>query len=207
MLSDRTRRFTRPAALTLGAVLTLCSPLAGCDGSAAQSARAATPALGRSVATQPFSIGDPERFADHGVHDDFRRSHGVWVVSRDSASGTMLVVLSAQPPGVDGMTHYAPAIGRFRCPVSGSRFTRDGLLSGSSGTATRSLERLRLEYRNEQLHVIPTRRYLQEDNDWSSPFSLFILDSTTHPDLATDEGADFDRRPRLRPTHSLFGFE
>ncbi|MEM0913006.1 MAG: hypothetical protein AAGB29_03125 [Planctomycetota bacterium] len=176
-----------------------------CDGSATQSARANSVGLGREVATKTFSIGDPQQFAEHGVHEDFRMSHGVWIVTRDSASGTMLVVLSAQPPGVDGMTHFAPAIGRFRCPVSGSRFTRDGLLSGSSGTATHSLERLRLEFRDGELHVVPSRRYAQEDNDWSNQFSLFILDSETHPDLATDEGANFDRRPRLRPTHSLFG--
>jgi hypothetical protein len=117
----------------------------------------------------------------------------------------MIVALSAQPPGINGLTHFAHAIGRFRCPVSGSRFTRDGLLSGSSGAATRSLERMRLEYRDGTLTVVPSRRYAQENNDWSNQYSMFILDSETHPDLASDEGLDFDRRPRLRPTHSVFG--
>jgi len=177
----------------------------GCDGSAAQSAEAGERAVRDRVASEPFSIGDPAQYARHGVHEDYRRSHGVWIVTRDSASGTMLVVLSAQPPGVDGLTHFAPAIGKFRCATSGSRFTRDGLLSGSSGTATRSLERLRLEYRNGELTVHPDRRYAQEDNDWSSPSSLFIFDSETHPDLDSPEGEGFDRRPRLKPTHSIFG--
>lgn len=157
------------------------------------------------IATRAFSIGDPSKYKEPGVYDDFHRSHGVWVVSRDSASGRMLVVLSAQAPGVDGLTHFSPAIGKFRCATSGSRFTRDGLLSGSSGVATRSLERLRLEFRDGELRVVPTKRYVQEDNDWSSPFSLFVLDSDTHPDLETPAGEGFDQRPRLRPTHSFFG--
>ncbi|MEO0587961.1 MAG: hypothetical protein AAF078_10005 [Planctomycetota bacterium] len=157
------------------------------------------------VATRTFSLGDPAQYEEPGVYDDFHRSHGVWVVSRDTASGRMIVVLAAQAPGVDGLTHFSPAIGKFRCATSGSRFTRDGLLSGSSGTATHSLERLRLEYRHGELTVVPTRRYAQEENDWSSPFCLFILDSETHPDLETPAGEGFDRRPRLRPTHSFFG--
>jgi hypothetical protein len=177
--------------------LLLC--FAGCDQHDPHPTR-----LVPKTARQPFSIGTPSQFAEHRVYEDFRRAYGVWIVSRDSSSGTMIVVLDAATPGFSSRagTRYNSLTDRFECPASGARFTSDGLLAGTDGQANRSLERLRIELVRGELQIDPRRRFSHESNDWSNPLSMHILDSASHPDRDRPRPAS-PFAPNLTPTHGL----
>lgn len=125
------------------------------------------------VMNGPFGVGRPRQYQKSGVYDRYRKSHGIWLVS----NGEMLVALCAACP-VDGNgTVYDSTSEQFTCPGDGSRFDSQGLYRGDQGG--RSLERCRIALVGElsdpdgYLQVMPSRRFRQEDNQWSSINCLY----------------------------------
>jgi Rieske Fe-S protein len=127
------------------------------------------------LATEPFLIGPPARFAGAGVYADFALSKGVFLY----CNGDFLVALSAT------CTHNACAVvhdrlgGQFRCPCHSSLFTLDGLDKEGS-QANRPLERCAIYRRDTgdglQLEVDPTTRYRQErGKEWMIPRSMYPI--------------------------------
>ncbi len=193
-----TRRAFAGAAVSAVALTVL-----GCDNPAApQAARAGSDRPDREkLATEPFAIGPPDLYKSFGVYTDFRKSHGVWVVSTFSSSGVMIVALSAICTHNACGTRYNRHANKFKCPCHGSSFTSDGLVSGS-GRATRALERCRLDLIDGELVVNPDIRFRQDQNEWSNPYSMHIIDSPEHRDQLEEQGDGLNRyRPHLRPTN------
>lgn len=133
---------------------------------------------------KPFSVGSPEQYREPGVYDDFRDSHGVWIVS----DGNNVVALAALCPEGDPKlpryegcgTTFDTLSGRFRCSCDGSTFSREGLKPNSS-RAEDSMRRCRIELVNGQLVVSATRRYSQVRNQWSSIYSMFLFEELDEP--------------------------
>ena len=190
-------RLTRRA-FAGAAVSSFALTVLGCDNSTAAQGR--TRPDRETLATEPFSIGSPQRYKDHRVYSDFRKSHGIWITSTFSSSGTMIVALSALCTHNACGTRYDPDINLFKCPCHGSRFTSDGLLFGTSGKAKRALERCRLDLVRDELIVKPSQRFRQDKNEWSKPYSLHIIDGPEHP--SQDNPEDTNRgRLYLRPSN------
>lgn len=135
-----------------------------------------------SLADSPFTIGVPHKYRRAGVYEDFRESHGIWLVS----DGSRLVALSAVCTHKGCGTRYDSMSRIFKCPCHKSTFTTDGL-NISGGKAERPLERCMIALDGKpgdisaQLRVDPTKRYRQEiDNpvsgrNWSSPNSVYLF--------------------------------
>lgn len=130
-----------------------------------------------------FTIGGPHKYRQAGVYEDFRESHGIWLVS----DGSKLVALSAVCTHNGCGTRYDNMSRIFKCPCHNSTFTTDGL-NISGGKANRPLERCMISLAGKpgdtsaQLRIDPTKRYRQEiDNpisgrNWSSPNSVYVFE-------------------------------
>ncbi|GAB4109590.1 MAG: hypothetical protein Kow00105_18330 [Phycisphaeraceae bacterium] len=130
----------------------------------------------------PFTIGSPEKYRKPGVYQDFRQSHGVWIVS----DGKQLVVLSAVCTHNRCGTRYDSMSQLFKCPCHESMFTTEGL-NISGGKAKRPLERLGISLvasdddQTRVLQVDPIKRYRQDDDNplsgrnWSSPNCVYLF--------------------------------
>jgi Rieske Fe-S protein len=130
------------------------------------------------LASKPFLVGGPDPYRKAGVYQDYRESHGIWLVS----DGRQLVALSAVCTHNGCGTRYDPQDRVFACPCHKSIFTTDGL--NQSGKAKRPLERCLIELDSNpggaatQVRVDPTRRYRRKldapisGRDWS----ILLLD-------------------------------
>lgn len=148
-----------------------------------------------NLPSRPFNIGHPDLYKEPGVYDDFRTSHGVWIVSVDEK---FLVVLSAVCPHDGYGTAYKPLPNQFRCVNCGSRFDTDGINRGSS-QAERPLERLHISltgrYGDEHREMLirPTKRYRQDLNEWSERPSMYYWENPRADDLTEAGKRKYER--------------
>jgi len=131
---------------------------------------------------EPFAVGHPEKYRESGVYQNYRRSHGIWLVS----DGTQLVALPAACTHNGCGTRYDSTSRVFKCPCHSSLFTTEGL-NHSGGKAKRPLERCNISLKGDpgddtaELRIDPTKRYRQDiDNplsgrNWSSPHSVYLF--------------------------------
>ena len=128
--------------------------------------------------SEPFLIGSPDQYREAKVHEHRRSSQKVYVCS----DGRMLVVLSAACPHDDCGIVYDSLSNQFKCPCCARRFTDMGLPRGSPPGKLRSLRRLHIELTGDrddpasELRVFPQRPYVQEKNEWSYRYSLYLFE-------------------------------
>jgi Rieske Fe-S protein len=174
------RQFTQALGSTIALTVLGCSDDSG-NGSAS-----GVPQRGKLVLPdEPFTVGHPDKYRLAGVYRDYRRSHGIWLVS----DGTQLVALSAVCTHNGCGTRYDTTSRIFKCPCHNSTFSTEGL-NQTGSKADRPLERCGIRLTNEsgelpaQLRVDPTKRYRQEIEDrmsgrnWASPHSVYIFAPT-----------------------------
>lgn len=172
------RQFTTALGGTFALTVLGCS-----DGPEAQVQSGAPSRRKLMLPDKPFTIGGPQKYRRSGVYQDFRQSHGIWLVS----DGGKLVALSAVCTHNGCGTRYDSMSRIFKCPCHSSTFTTDGL-NRSGGKARRPLERCMIALQGKpgdasaELLVDPTKRYRQEiDNpvsgrNWSSPNSVYVFE-------------------------------
>ncbi len=132
---------------------------------------------------KPFRVGHPNKYRNVGVYDDYRRSHGIWLVS----NGNNLVALSAVCTHNGCGTRFDSMSQVFKCPCHSSTFTTDGI-NRSGSRAERPLERCMITLKGDpddpeaELEVNPNKLYRQDDTNpisgrnWSSPYCIYIFE-------------------------------
>lgn len=174
----------RQFAAALGSTFALT--VLGCSDDGGQDGSTSTPGRGKlTLPSEPFTIGTPDKYRDAGVYQDYRESHGLWLVS----DGKQLVALSAVCTHNGCGTRYDSMSRIFKCPCHNSTFTIEGL-NRSGSKAKRPLERCNITLASNtdggpsQLRIDPTKRYRQEDDNplsgrnWSSPNSVYLFPSS-----------------------------
>lgn len=153
-----------------------------------------------NLATEPFTIGPISQFDKPGVYDQYKQSHGVWIVrdngytdgntdsnidSNTNANGPTLVALSATCTHVGCSVDWDLDIDQFQCPCHESGFTRQGI-NMPDARASRPLERCTIQRilaadspdADATGHVIqidPTVRFRHDKNEWDNPASMLHL--------------------------------
>lgn len=167
---------------SIATVSTVTLTILGCDGQAEPTPVAQSLAAKKKkdpkkakLATEPFLIGPPSRYAKSGVYDDYKREKGVWIVSE----GKELVVLSATCTHLACSTRLDLPKGWFKCPCHKSHFNFQGINKKGS-KAKRPLERCALRLVESgsgagQIEVDPTRRFRKDKDQWSDPAATMRL--------------------------------
>ncbi|MCE9589443.1 MAG: Rieske 2Fe-2S domain-containing protein [Planctomycetes bacterium] len=119
-----------------------------------------------NLATEPFLIGEPGKYKNAGVYDEYKALKGVWLVS----DGKQLVALSATCTHVGCTTNWVAETQVFKCPCHKSEFKTDGR-QVEGFKAKRPLERCTLAVQDGQVRVDPTRRFRDDKGEWSDPAS------------------------------------
>lgn len=129
---------------------------------------------------EPFLIGAPDRYRAPGVYGPFS-GRGVFL----SSNGEMLVALSAACPHDGCGVVYQSMANQFKCPCCARRYTAMGLARGSPPDEPLAMRRLHLEPAAgraprpgpaDNLRVFPQRPYVQEKNEWSYRYSLYMFE-------------------------------
>ncbi len=170
---------------TLAGTAVAAVTLLGCDGQADPGPSGANqppqPAASKpkkstkaNLATEPFRIGPPSRYAKPGVYPGYKEDKGIWIVS----DGQALVVLSATCTHLACTTHLDLENQWFNCPCHKSRFDFEGINQDGS-KARRPLERCALKRvtvdGQDQIEVDPTRRFRKDRDEWSHPDATLRL--------------------------------
>jgi cytochrome b6-f complex iron-sulfur subunit len=113
-----------------------------------------------------FSAGKPSDFPDEGtVYENFKQSHGVWLLRVAEDGRDKLVALAAVCTHLGCVPNWSAADAQFKCPCHGSGFRKDGV--NFEGPAPRSLERYRV-YLDSAGNIVvdKSRTFRKELGQW-----------------------------------------
>jgi cytochrome b6-f complex iron-sulfur subunit len=111
------------------------------------------------------------------VYENFKQSHGVWLVHLTEDGQDRLVALAAVCTHLGCTPNWLAAEQRFKCPCHGTAFHKDGV--NFAGPAPRPLERYRICLDAAgNIIVDKSRKYRKELGQCNEPESYLLLSET-----------------------------
>jgi len=117
-----------------------------------------------------FKAGRLSDYAEPGVYEQFKKSHGVWIVH---LSGGELVAISTICTHLGCIPNWLAADKKFKCPCHGSGYYQDGV--NFEGPAPRPLERYKITLEGEFVMVDKSKAFRQELSQWGLPGSALTV--------------------------------
>jgi cytochrome b6-f complex iron-sulfur subunit len=117
-----------------------------------------------------FRAGKLSDYPEPGVYEQYKSSHGVWMVRLPEGK---LVALSTTCTHLGCIPNWWPNDAKFKCPCHGSGFYMDGV--NFEGPAPRPLERHKIWLEGEFVMVDKAFKYREELGQWESGDSFITL--------------------------------
>jgi cytochrome b6-f complex iron-sulfur subunit len=111
-------------------------------------------------APSTFRAGRLSEYPVDGVYENFKNSHGIWVIRRKG----IMFALSTTCTHLGCIPNWQGADSKFKCPCHGSGFRIDGV--NFEGPAPRPLERVKIAMDGEFLLVDKSVRFRSELGQW-----------------------------------------
>ncbi len=109
-----------------------------------------------------FRAGKIGDYAETGVYEQFKASHGVWIIHEPNGE---IVALSDICTHLGCIPNWLPSDKKFKCPCHGSGFYMSGV--NFEGPAPRPLERFKIAIEGEYIVVDKSVKFRKELGQWT----------------------------------------